>query len=126
MMLETESVSPTTEIIEELVPTMEPPANAAVQQWITQAKEDLAGHLGVKTSVIEFVSFEEKVWPNPGMGCPHPDMQYKQVPVDGYLIRLRVGQQLYNYHGGGGRPPFLCENKIFKDDSFVPPPGFDT
>ena len=130
IMPQDESVPATPELIEEIHLTMEPtmpsPTNPAIEGWITQAKEDLANRLAISVSDIERVSFEEKVWPNPGMGCPHPGMKNKQIPVDGYLIRLRYGKQAYNYHGGGGRPPFLCENKVFKDDSFVPSPGIDT
>jgi hypothetical protein len=31
------------------------------------------------------------------------------VPVDGLLIRLESGGQLFEYHSGGGKAPFLCE-----------------
>ena len=27
----------------------------------------------------------------------------------GYLILLKAGGVVYNYHGGGQNPPFLCE-----------------
>jgi hypothetical protein len=37
-------------------------------------------------------------------------MAYIQVMVEGYRIMLQHAGQLYAYHGGGSRPPFLCEN----------------
>ena len=36
-------------------------------------------------------------------------MAYIQVPVDGSFIQLRAGGVLYDYHSGGSRDPFLCE-----------------
>jgi hypothetical protein len=37
-------------------------------------------------------------------------MVYPQVLAEGYRIELRVKGQVYAYHGGEGRGPFLCEN----------------
>ena len=73
------------------------------------AKEDLATRLNVSVNDIEILTVELITWPNSGMGCPHPDMAYKQVPVDGLLIQLRVNGVEYNYHSGGSRDPFLCQ-----------------
>jgi hypothetical protein len=39
-------------------------------------------------------------------------MSYLQVLKEGYLIRLQVGGQTYNYHGGDNRSPFLCEQAV--------------
>jgi hypothetical protein len=120
------SVDPIEEITVTMEPTVPNPTNPTIEKWIALAKEDLAERTAVAIEDIELVSFESKVWPDPGMGCPQPGMQYKQVPVDGYLIRLRVGEQVYDYHGGGTRPPFLCDGKVRKGDPSVPAPGFDT
>jgi hypothetical protein len=35
---------------------------------------------------------------------------YPQVLSEGYRIELRVQNQIYAYHGGEGRGPFLCEH----------------
>lgn len=78
---------------------------------VTQAKEDLADRLDVAVGQIEVVEAKAVVWPNPGLGCPQPGMAYKQVPVDGMLIRLRVEGRIYEYHSGGTRDPFLCEQQ---------------
>ncbi len=81
-----------------------------VEQWIAQAKEDLAARLGVTAEQIELVDFQEKLWPDGSLGCPQPGMVYIQVPQDGYLIRLRYGGGLYHYHGNERLGPFLCDN----------------
>lgn len=75
---------------------------------IQQAILDLAKRESVSLDEIELESFEEVVWPDTGMGCPLPDMQYKQVPQDGARIVLRVKGEVREYHSGGNRPPFLC------------------
>jgi len=115
----------------------EPPANEqnlqpAVQNWIDQAEEDLSQRLGISTEEIELVSFENKVWSDSSLGCPQPSMRYLQVQKEGYLIRLRIGNELYNYHGSDETPPFLCEQASLllpltapKKDEFIPPPGSD-
>jgi hypothetical protein len=36
-------------------------------------------------------------------------MGYRQVQVDGLLIRLESGGRIFEYHSGGNKPPFLCE-----------------
>ena len=38
-------------------------------------------------------------------------MMYTQVPQDGAFIRLSAGDTFYNYHYGGRRGLFLCEQE---------------
>ena len=95
---------------------------------ITQAKEDLAERLGMPTTEIKLLSFEEVVWPDASLGCPQPGWRYKQVPSDGALIRLSVEGQVYDYHSGGSRGVFLCEistksTKSAPQIDLVPPPA---
>ena len=90
-------------------PPAEPTFQPGVQNWVDQAKEDLAQRLKISSAEIELLSFETKVWSDSSLGCPQPGMRYLQVLQEGYLIRLSTGDQVYNYHGGGNRAPFLCE-----------------
>jgi hypothetical protein len=110
-------------------PNLAPGATPAVDPLLTslaeQAKADLARRRGAALDAIEVVEARSVTWPNPGLGCPQPGMAYTQVPVDGVLIRLRVNGQIFNYHGGGSRAPFLCEQPA-QDDSQAPAPGFNT
>jgi hypothetical protein len=75
------------------------------------AVDDLAGRLGIPAAEIELVQYEEVVWPDASLGCPHPEMKYIQVPQDGVFIQLSAGGETHDYHGGGGRDPFLCEQQ---------------
>jgi hypothetical protein len=81
-----------------------------MQTLVDAAIADLMKRLSVTRDAIEVVSAQSVVWPDKGLGCRTPGMEYTQVQVDGFRIELRVNDQLYAYHGGGGRGPFLCEN----------------
>lgn len=80
-----------------------------LRDFIETARADLSERLGVTSDEIIVVSAAAVVWPDAALGCRNPDMRYKQVPVDGTLIELRVDGRRYRYHSGGSRSPFLCE-----------------
>ena len=75
---------------------------------VQQAIDDLARQESLLPAEIEVISYEEVVWPDASLGCPHPDMRYRQVPQDGARIVLRARGALREYHSGGHRSPFLC------------------
>ena len=87
------------------------PLEPALQRSIAQAKNDLARRLAIPIDQVELVEAQSVTWPDKGLGCPQPGMEYLQVQVEGLLIRLRARGRLYEYHSGGDRPPFLCENR---------------
>lgn len=95
-------------------PAEEPAAesiyDSRAQGLIDLAMTDLMNTLGVDLSAIELVAYEEVTWNDGSLGCPQPDMMYTQALVDGYLIQLQAGDQVYNYHGATGEEPFLCTN----------------
>ena len=98
------------------------PPDPGVMQFVIMAKEDLAERLNVSVDDIGLIEFALVTWGDPSLGCPQPGMKYKQVPVDGYLIRLAYEGQVFNYHGSGSRGPFLCET-FGVDLDISPPPG---
>ena len=79
-----------------------------MENLVIQAREDLAHRLSIPIDQIEVLEARSVVWPDAGLGCPQPGMRYKQVQMDGVLIRLQANGQVYEYHGGGGRRLFLC------------------
>ncbi|HTP06669.1 MAG TPA: hypothetical protein VMP08_00355 [Anaerolineae bacterium] len=99
-----------------VVPTPEPtmPASSQVesglQPLIEIAITDLANRLSINRESIEVVSAQTVVWPDRSLGCPQPGMVYPQVLAEGYHIELSVKGEVYSYHGGEGRGPFLCES----------------
>lgn len=77
---------------------------------VKQALKDLSARLGVSPDAITLVSAESVVWPDGSLGCPRPDMGYKQVQQDGMRIVFKAQGHTFEYHSGGSRPPFLCES----------------
>lgn len=86
-------------------------ASPSENPLIQQAKTDLATRLAIGEEQIEMTRMQEVTWSSAALGCPQPEMMYAQVLVDGAFIQLKVGDQLYNYHSGGNRAPFLCESE---------------
>jgi hypothetical protein len=74
-----------------------------------QAVADLAARYGVDPSDITTVSVDEVTWRSGAIGCPQPDMLYTQALVPGTRVVLELEGTQYEYHAGGGRSIFLCE-----------------
>jgi hypothetical protein len=106
----------------QMTPSLLTPNDAGLQNLINKAITDLAKRLSIPAVEITVLEATPVVWPDASLGCPQPGMAYTQVPEDGLLIRLQAGGQVYEYHSGGIRDPFLCENTV-KDPH--PPPQID-
>lgn len=115
-------VSPPSENTTQMPSSLPLPDDAGLRDLIEKAQTDLSGRLAVSVNEIVLVEATSVVWPDASLGCPQPGMVYIQVPEDGLLIRLQVGDLIYSYHSGGFRDPFLCE-QIYKDPN--PPPKID-
>jgi hypothetical protein len=105
------------------------PIDPIHQPLVDFTVQDLATRLGIDPTTIEPLEARSVVWPDGALGCPTPGMAYIQVQVEGALVRLRVDGKLYEYHTGGTRPPFLCEQPAPEPppaDPAVPPPGGST
>lgn len=76
----------------------------------TAAVADLANRLSVDPATIVVTDEREVTWPDTSLGCPEPGLQYLQQLTNGVLLVLEAGGTRYEYHGGAGRPPFLCPN----------------
>jgi hypothetical protein len=81
-------------------------------QQVTEAILDLSGRLGVQDSDVRLIVERNVTWRDGSLGCPEEDMMYTQALVEGSLILLRVDDVEYEYHSGGGRAPFYCENPV--------------
>jgi hypothetical protein len=99
------------------VPSVPGTVELGMGPYIEMARQDLADRLSIDAAEIEVLEARAVVWPDASLGCPQPGMKYRQVPMDGALIRLAVDGKVYEYHSGGGRDPFLCEQplKLEKD-----------
>jgi len=90
-------------------PTVLSPVESGLNSLVHSAQEDLAQRLSIKVEQIEVIEAKSVVWPDASVGCPQPGMRYRQVPQDGALIRLQAEGRVYEYHNGGTRGLFLCE-----------------
>jgi hypothetical protein len=100
------------------------PLSPGLVAIVDAARADLARRQSVALEAVELVEMRTVVWPDGGLGCPRPGMVYPQVQVDGLLIRLRIGDRTFDYHGDGIRPAFLCEQNS-PADSPAPPGDVD-
>jgi hypothetical protein len=74
------------------------------------AVDDLSSRLGIDRSQIRVVTHEEVTWRDGSIGCPKPGMMYPQVLTDGTRVVLEAQGRQYEYHAGGRRSAFLCDN----------------
>jgi hypothetical protein len=112
--------------VQEIIPmpvgvTPVSPPDPVAQELVDRAMNDLTQRKGIALEEIKLDYFAYVAWPNTSLGCPEPGMFYADMLVDGYQILLRVGLQVYSYHGAtSGDGPALCEGIGQKLD--VPPP----
>jgi hypothetical protein len=85
------------------------PSDPTQEEMVMLAKKDLAERLDLEVEQIELVEANAVEWRDGSLGCPQPGMMYTQVLQDGLRILLGVGKEIYAYHSGGSRPPFLCD-----------------
>jgi|UPI0004285CB8 hypothetical protein len=102
-----EPQDPSTEDTVSTSPGEPTPSPSPVAQ---QAVTDLAGTLGVDEGDITLLELEEVTWRDGSLGCAQSGKMYTQALVDGQRIVLSAGGQRYEYHSGGGRDAFYCEN----------------
>jgi hypothetical protein len=93
--------------------------DTGLQPWIELASGQLAAALGAAPADVAVVSAVLVVWPDAALGCPEPDQQYAAVLTDGAVIELAADGDVYRFHAGGERGPFLCARPI----TTAPPRG---
>ncbi|GAA1479404.1 hypothetical protein GCM10009623_38500 [Nocardioides aestuarii] len=74
------------------------------------AVDDLVAELDVDLAAVESVAVEEVTWNDGSLGCASDGDMYTQATVEGQRITMTVDGQDYEYHQGGDRAPFLCED----------------
>jgi hypothetical protein len=102
------------------MPTMPSPVETGLESHIALAKEDLAQRLSISADQMDVVEARSVVWPDASLGCPQPEMRYKQVPQDGALIRLSAEGRVYEYHSGPGPMIVACDQEGNPVDRFLP------
>ncbi|QIX27150.1 hypothetical protein ncot_11490 [Nocardioides sp. JQ2195] len=75
-----------------------------------EAVDDLAERQGIAADDVEVVRVQDVTWRDGSLGCAEPGRMYTQALVEGRRIVLAAGGAEFEYHSGGSRAPFLCEN----------------
>ena len=78
-------------------------ASEETDALVGEAVLDLANRIGAEREDVTVVTVEPFEFPDASLGVPEPGRSYAQVLTPGYVIRLRVGDELYEYHGAGER-----------------------
>jgi hypothetical protein len=74
------------------------------------AVDDLTTELGVDDSAVESVDVESVTWSDGSLGCATQGEMYTEATVEGHRITVVVDGETYEYHDGGERDAFLCED----------------
>mgnify|MGYP001099490829 CR=1 FL=1 len=82
---------------------------ARAEQVVALAREDLAQRLGLAPEAIRLASVEAVEWSDTSLGCSQPGMMYAQVITPGFRAVMSMGEEIYEYHSGGG-PLVLCSD----------------
>lgn len=72
------------------------------------AVRDLALRLDLDPAQIQILAVESVEWPDAGLGCPLPGMNYAQVITPGYRITLEAAGKTYVYHTNTESALILC------------------
>ena len=78
-------------------------AKGETEALVEEAVLDLANRTGVDREEVTVETVKPFEFPDASLGVPEPDTSYAQVFTPGYVIRLRSGDELYEYHAAGER-----------------------
>lgn len=75
---------------------------------LEMAVRDLSFRLGVELNSIVVISIQSVDWPDSGLGCPFPGVNYAQVITPGFMILLATEGQVYFYHTNTEKALWHC------------------
>ena len=71
-------------------------------------KQLLADNTALSAADVQVLQATSQQWRDSSLGCPRPGMMYAQVITPGYLIKVKAGGKVYEYHTDTGRTAVLC------------------
>lgn len=96
-------------------PTPTPTPTPAPSIASAKAAALLVSTLGVPSADVHFERISSIDWPDTALGCPEPGRAYATVVVRGWMILLRHGQKLYEYHADeDGEHVTTCDPKLVR------------
>ena len=94
-----------------LFPTTAPTLDRLTQLAIT----DLAQRLDLAPQLITAIEAESITWPDTSLDCPQPGVAYSQTLTQGFILRLEVQGQIYEYHTNTDGIVILCSPALEKN-----------
>ncbi len=71
-------------------------------------KQLLADNTTLSADDVQVLQATAQQWRDASLGCPRPGMMYAQVITPGYLIEVKAGGKVYEYHTDTGQSVVLC------------------
>jgi len=75
---------------------------------VAAAIADTARRQRVDPAEVVIAAWSPVTWTDGSLGCPQKGMSYTQALVEGELLMLRVGTELFQYHARTGGPFAYC------------------
>jgi len=75
---------------------------------VAAAIADTARRQRVDPAEVVIAAWIPVTWTDGSLGCPQKGMSYTQALVEGELLMLRVGTELFQYHARTGGPFAYC------------------
>lgn len=75
---------------------------------IEAARADAARRSGLALATLQVVAAQSVTWPDASLGCPRKGLLYPQALVPGYQVKLKVGDQVWDYHASERGAVMLC------------------
>jgi hypothetical protein len=72
---------------------------------------DASKRPGADRRNLQVLRMERREWPDGGLGCPRPGQLYAQVVTPGWLIEVRSGGKVLEYHTDGDDNFALCAER---------------
>jgi hypothetical protein len=90
------------------------PGSMDTKSMVEDTKADLLKRLATTLADKEINTAEltQVIWADASLGCPAKDTQYVPALTPGYLLVLRIGDKLFEYHSGMDQKFTYCENPV--------------
>lgn len=87
------------------------PGGQAQQNVVDEVVRQAAAYANVAATDVAVQQVEEREWSDSSLGCPRPDQMYLQVITPGYLVVVRAGTRVLEYHSDARGRVVLCQER---------------
>jgi hypothetical protein len=98
-------------------PGLPAPSRSAGGRVVEFVVAHAAEQAGVASVAVHVVSVQPVEWPDAGLGCGRPGMDFAQVITPGFLVVVEIGGTRLTYHTDATRRVVACDA--------APPPAIE-